>query len=135
MLHYPARFSQDIPLCTLLEDSRIQSSDHPLHLAATLIETLVEHFGHSMTAETPARAGSGKLASSVISLHDAYPLRRYQSLLLPRLRCRSKGSSMDIVPLTAPCFWEGLRLALRANRFLSFYSLRFALVQRQISLV
>ena len=67
------RASQDITLCTLLEDSRIQSRDHPLYLAATLIETLVEHFGHSITAATPTRAGSDKLASSVISLHDALP--------------------------------------------------------------
>ena len=67
------RAFQHSPLCTLLEDSRTQSGDYPLYLAATLLETLVEHFGHSTIDATLVGAGSGKPASSVISLCDALP--------------------------------------------------------------
>ena len=60
-------------LHTLLEESRLQSQDYPLYLAATLLDTLVEHFSNTdeASADLDTRADEPQICT--LSLCDSLP--------------------------------------------------------------
>ena len=70
---------------TLLETSRRDSSDYPLYLAATLLETLVEHCADKLITSSLANVGSVATRPFVLSLDSVVP---HEPLISHRFRQR-----------------------------------------------
>ena len=61
------------PFLTLLEESRMQSQDYPLYLAATLLDTLAEHFSSANEGQDDLQTCADKVTVRTLSLCDSLP--------------------------------------------------------------